>query len=203
MITSVCVHANMPNMKYKNIPNKQKIGYNTEKDEWTYNIKKSDIYFIKTKGFGDFYDYLDGDKNFAFSTDCEYEFILNGKFIGYSGKDLKFYEFYYRDGVLTKESLLPDIVSKMFSDYKIIKLSSFSKNTNSIKIKKHLSDLNIILLNDSENDDITYENYIFTSGNAKFKTYDVNGFLTVLNSGMIQFSRKNDTPENWYIILVR
>ena len=67
---SQCVYANnMPNLKYKNIGNKDKITFNESTGTWSKAIdKKSGNYYIKTKGFGDFYDYLNPNKDFAFST---------------------------------------------------------------------------------------------------------------------------------------
>lgn len=195
------VHANnFPNLKYKNIANKDKISFNPQTGIWSKkHNNKSEIIFTKTKGFGEFYDYLDTNKNFAFSTDCEYEFIYNDSLIGYSGRDMKFYDINFNNG-LSKRAMSQEEVETMFPDYKIISLSSFSKKTNSLKIKKHLGDLKIILLNDT---DKTFDNFYFTSGNAKFEQYSLKGFLTVKSSGMIQFSDKKDPNGIWYVLLVR
>ena len=69
--------------KYKGISLKSKISYNSSLNKWTKGCS-GDKCFIKTKGFGVFSDYLNTDKSFAFTTDCEFEFITDGKFIGYS-----------------------------------------------------------------------------------------------------------------------
>ena len=194
---------NFPNIKYKNIKNKDKISYDAATDTWSTKFdKKTTNYFIKTKGFGEFYDYLYPNKDFAFSTNCEYEFIYNSNLIGYSNKDLKFFEIKFANGGISKRELTKEEIQQILPDYNVIYLSDFSKNTNSYKIKKHFGALKILLVNNT--DDI-FEDFEFTSGNAGFETYDLRGFLTVTKSGMIQFAKKDGSinDKNWYVLLVR
>lgn len=193
---------NFPKLKYKNINVKDKISYDIQTNTWSHKIdRKNKNYYIKTKGFGNFYDYLDSNKDFAFSTNCEYEFIHNNSLIGYSNRDMKFYEIIYDKKSTGKRALTMEEVEAILPNYKILPLSEFSEKTNSLKIKKGMSDLNIFLFNDSDNN---YERYTFSSGNAKFEQYDLRGFITVQKSGMIQFSRLGETEsKNWYVILVR
>lgn len=192
----------MPDLKYKNINVKDKISYDMQTNVWSKKIdKKSKNYFIKTRGFGSFYDYLDADKNFAFSTNCEYEFIHNDSLIGYSNRDMKFYEIIYNGKTVGKRALTKEEISAVLPDYQIISLSEFSPLTNALKIKKEYKPLKILLFNDTEN---TFDNYTFTSGNAAFEQYDLRGFLTVHKAGMIQFSRVGEqNNKNWYILLIR
>jgi len=192
----------MPNLKYKNIKKKDKISYNFQTNTWSNKIDtKKGNYYIKTKGFGNFFDYVDSNRDFAFSTNCEYEFIKDGRFIGYSNRDLKFYEMSYHNNRLTKRALTKMEVQDLFPEHKIVSLSDFSDKTNSLKVKKHLRDLEIILYNET---DKTFDNFTFDSGNAKFELYDLRGFITVTKPGMIQFaaSREND-HKTWYILLIR
>ena len=193
---------NMPNLKYKNIKNNEKISYNLETGVWSKKIdKKQGNYFIKTKGFGDFYDYLNQNKDFAFSTNCEYEFIYNDQLIGYSNTDMKFYDITYINGGLNKRALSKDEVEKIFPEYRVITFNEFSPLTNSLKIKKHIPDIKIILYNNTNR---TFDNYTYTSGNAKFEKYDLRGFLTISTPGMIQFSRvKENDNKNWYVLMIR
>ena len=193
---------NFPNIKYKNIGNKDKISYNSSTDTWSTKFDKTTNYFIKTKGFGEYFDYLYPTKEFAFSTNCEYEFIYNGNLIGYSNKDLKFYDIQFANGGISKRELTKEEIEQILPDYKLIYLSDFSKNTNSYKIKKHFGALKILLVNNT--DDI-FDDFVFTSGNAGFKTYDLRGFLTVTKPGMIQFAKKDShiNDKNWYVLLVR
>ena len=198
---AVCAD-NMPNLKYKRINLKDKISYDAQTNTWSHKIdKKSRNYFIKSQGFGSFYDYVDADKNFAFSTNCEYEFIHNDSLIGYSNRDMRFYEIMYNNKTVEKRPLTKEEAEAILPDYKIISLSEFSPLTNSIKVKKDKNTLKIMLFNDTEN---TFDNYMFTSGNSKFEQYDLRGFLTVQKPGMIQFSRLDEQDsKNWYVILVR
>ncbi len=203
LLSTVVFAENFPPIKYKKIGNKGKVSYNADTNVWSDKIdKKQGNYFVKVKGFGDFYDYLDSNKEFAFSTGCEYEFLYNDKLIGYSNKDLNFYELQYADGNLKRVKLTDEDVKLMLPDFKVLKVTDFSKKTNSIKIKKHISDLDIVIINDTDKD---LSNYVFTSGNAKFKTYSLNGFITVLKHGMIQFAPEGDekNTEDWLILLVR
>lgn len=200
-VSSLNVSANnIPNLGYKNIKNKETISYNQETGVWGKKSKQN-INYTKVKGFGTFYDYLDSNKNYSFSTNCEYEFIYKGRLIGYSNDNMKFYDFTFINGNFEKYELNKDEVEQMLPDYKIITFSDFSKKTNSLKIKKEFGSLKLLLLNDT---DKIFDNYSFTTGNAKFLEYSLRGFLEVTKSGMIQFSdnnKNNDKP--WFIILVR
>ena len=103
---------------------------------------------------------------------------------------------------MTKKELTEEEVQKLFPDFKIIKISEFSPNTNSLKIKKHARNEKIIILNDT---DRTFANYSFSSGNAKFNTYELAGFINVTKKGMIQFSHfgENTQATPWFILLLR
>ena len=202
MFLSPVFAGEIPGFKYKDIGLKSKISYNPSTNKWSNHVNKGDIYFTKTNGFGKYFDYLDSNKSFAFSTDCEYEFIANGFLIGYSNKDLKFYSFSLINGKLLKVELSQDEMQALLPEYKVIKISEFSPNTNSVKIKKDWSSLKILLVNDT---DKNFYNYTFTSGNAEIETYPMSGLLKISSPGMIQFSctSGNSSENPWYIILVR
>ena len=192
----------MPDLKYKNIGIKDKITYDIETNSWSKNTDKKNLnYFVKTEGFGDFYDYLDADKNFAFSTNCEYEFIYNNSFIGFSNRDMKFYEILYDNKTAGKRALTKEEVEAILQGYTVIPLSEFSPKTNSLKVKKNSHPMKIFLYNDTEN---TFDEYSFTSGNTKFEQYDLRGFLTVHKPGMVQFSNLSEPNDTgWYVLLIR
>ena len=204
VVTGLCVSASdFPDIRYKNIKLKDKICYNTTSNTWSQaSCNKDKLTFTKVKGFGDTFDYNDSNKNFAFTTGCEYEFIFNNSLIGYSNNDLKFYEISYANGGIGKRALTKDEISAMLPEYTIISLSEFNKNTNVFKLKKHMGELKILLYNDSNEE---YRGYYFSSGNAKIKKYDLNGFLSVHKSGMIEFAPNgaysNEYPR--YVLLVR
>lgn len=191
-----------PAMKCKNISFKSKISYNQETGVWNDKVNKNDENVLTKKESESGGIYVRKDGTCAFSTGCDYEFISDGKLIGYSNNELKFIEFKNDDGVLTGEDLSPEEIQPLIPSYKIVKISEFSDKTNVYKIKKHAGPLRIFIFNDT---DKTFENYQFTSGNAEFKKYDLNGFVDISKKGMVEFSAKNGIYEGtpWYVLLVR
>ena len=188
---------------YKNIPEEGKL--KAVEDSWTTKVEHKDLdYFIKfiSDGSGSYSEFYKSSGEFAFTTGCQYEFVYKGSLIGYSNQDLKFYDFDYRNGELLKRELTEDEVQELFPDYRIVKISEFSENTNSLKIKKDKHVFKILLLNDT---DKNFYHYSFTSGNAKFKTNPILGLIDITKKGMIQFSHFGENTENfpWYILLVR
>ena len=188
---------------YKNIKEESKL--RIENDVWTNKInKKEQDYLIKfiSDGSGNYSEFYNSDGMFAFSTDCQYEFLHKGDLIGYSNQDLKFYDFTYAEGKLNKRELTEEEIAELFPDYKIVKISDFSTNTNSLKLKKEGHNFKIIILNDT---DKNFYHYSFSSNNGKFETYPLTGFINVTKKGMFQFSHFGDNTEStpWFILLVR
>ena len=174
----LCVNAEeLLQIPYKNIKEESKL--RIENDVWTNKInKKEQDYLIKfiSDGSGNYSEFYNSDGTFAFSTDCQYEFLHKGDLIGYSNQDLKFYDFTYAEGKLNKRELTEDEISELFPDYKIVKISDFSTNTNSLKLKKEGHDFKIIILNDT---DKNFYHYSFSSNNGKFETYPLTGFINI------------------------
>ena len=191
------------NIPYKNLKKNAKITYNEELDSWSTKVNKhSPDVFVKNISDNNTSEYLYPDETLAFSTNCNYEF-LNGKdLIGYSNSDLKFYDFAFLNGELTKRELTEEEIQTLFPNFKIIKISEFSPKTSSLKIKKHNLSEKIIILNDT---DKIFENYTFTSGNTKINIYELAGFIEIRKKGMIQFSHfgENTKSTPWFILLVR
>lgn len=190
-------------LPYKNIQEEGKL--KLVEDSWTTKVERKDSdYFIKfiSDGTGSYSEFYRSSGEFAFTTGCQYEFIFNGRLIGYSNQDLKFYDFTLNDGEFLKRELSEDEVQELFPDYKIVKISEFSPNTNSLKIKKDKHVFKVLLLNDT---DKNFYHYSFTSGNAKFKTYPLSGLIDINKKGMIQFSHFGEHTESspWFILLVR
>ena len=191
-------------LKYNNIKLKSKITYNAELDSWSDKVSKTTEEFY-TK----LYDlnigkniYVDKSGEQAFETDCDYEFIYNGKFVCYSNSDLMFYQLSYTDGQLNKTKMPEEDIMQIIPEYNIVKISDFSELTNSIKIKKHHSELYIFIMNDT---DKKFDDYCFSSGNSKIRQYSLNGFAKISKAGMIQFAKNNDETKScpWYILLIR
>lgn len=193
----------LQSIPYRNLDEEAKL--KVSDDIWTTKVTRKDTdYFIKfiSDGSGSYSEFYNSDGSFAFNTGCQYEFIYKGSLIGYSNPDLKFYDFTLTNGELVRRELTFEEIQALFPDYKIIKISEFSPNTNSLKIKKDKHNFKIILLNDT---DRNFYHYSFTSGNARFKTYPLTGFIDIKKKGMIQFSHFGENTANfpWYILLVR
>lgn len=205
ILLSINVKATEQNsIQYKNLKNKSHITYNEELDAWSNKVdKRSGNYYIKMTNDDMNSEFVNpNDETNTFSTGCTYEFLKDKDLIGYSNSDLKFYDFALINGELVKRELSEEEVQALFPDFRIIKISEFSPNTNSLKIKKHGLNEKVIILNDTEK---TFNNYTFTSGNAKFNTYPLSSFIEVTKKGMIQFSHFGENTEvtPWYILLFR
>ena len=191
------------NIQYKNINEGDLICY-SEASGWFIANKKAQEYFTKkiSDGRGSFSEFYSPSGEFLFSTGSQYEFILKGRLIGYSNPELKFYEYTMDNGILNQRELGEEEITELFPEFKILKISEFTKSTNSMKLKKDKKHYKIILLNDT---DRYFYHYAFTSNNAKYDTYPLKGFLDVTKSGMIQFSRFGDNSKNnpWFVLLVR
>jgi len=202
-VTIASQAANILNIPFKNIKEEEKI--KIENDVWTNKVSRRESdYIIKfiSEGSGSYSEFYSSQGNLYFTTGCQYEFIHKGDLIGYSNQDLKFYDFTLVNGSINKRELSEEEVQALFPDFKIVKISEFSPNTNSLKIKKEGGNFKIILLNDT---DRNFYHYAFSSDNAKFDTYPLTGFLNIKKKGMIQFSHFGDnTKDNpWFILLVR
>ena len=94
------------------------------------------------------------------------------------------------------------VLTLLFPNYQIVKISNFSTATNSLKIKKNRGVLKLIILNDT---DRSFLNYTFTTNNSKIKPYYLRGFLNIEKKGLVLFSRFGDNSKNfpWFILLVR
>lgn len=199
----ICISAMAANIQYENIKDGQSITVKAD-GLWTISNKKDAVYYTKhiSSGTGSYSDFYTPDGELLFSTGTQYEFIYKGNLIGYSNADLKFYQFWMRDGILQQNELTVEEVKSLFKDFEIVNISQFSNTTNSLKLKKNKKHYKIILHNDT---DRYFYHYGFSSHNAKFNTYPLRGFLDITKNGMIQFSHFGDnTKENpWFILLVR
>ncbi len=189
-------------IKYNNLTYNAKITYSD--NLWsTKNIRNDRLNYKKIKNKTNFKtELISNQNNIHYILDSDYEFIIKGRLIGYSNDALKFYEYKIVDNKLYKRELSEYEVHELFPEYKIIKISDFSDTTNSLKINKTRKDLKLILLNDTE---MGFNNYWFTTNNAKFKPYNLKGFIDITKKGMIQFATSNKNIDNtaWFILLVR
>ena len=198
---SLCLSAYaIEEIEYKNLKDGAKLLYDGV--NWSDKVsRKATDYYIKkiSDGITGFSEFYNPEGIFLFSTATNYEFLNKGSLIGYSNNDLKFYDIFIRDGIVETRELLADEVQALFPKYKVIKISDFSKATNSLKKR---GDMKLILLNDT---DRSFDNYGFTSNNAKYNFYNLKGFLEITEKGMIQFSKFGDNTKKspWFILLLR
>ena len=203
LVFSFSLAANAGSIEYKNIKPKSKLKISDSR--WMTSVAKKDgQYYTKvvSETDGGISDFYDSDGTYAFTTGCEYEFIHNGNLTGYSNKDLKFYDFSLENGVLDKRELSAEEVRELFPHRKIIKISEFNPYTNSIKMKKSMRDLKLILLNDMDGN---FDGFGYSTGNSKIETYPLAGFIDIKTKGMVQFSAQigEDSGRPFYVILVR
>ena len=190
MISSIAFASELP---YPDIKEGGKIKYT---DAWTDKIgKKETDYYTRTGSL-----FTSHDLENIFDTGCSYIFIYKGNLIGYS--DLRFYEFTVSEECVEKRELLPEEVEQIFDDFKVIKISEFSSNTNVYIYKRTRQKEKIIVLNDTSMD---FSKYNFYSNNAKFDKYPIRNAIDIKRGGTIQFlsddGYSKDTPV--YVLLVR
>lgn len=207
MATALCsinlmsFSADIPGFDHKEIKYKDKIFFNVATEQWSNkNTKNSDICFEKKVGFNEYGDYIKTDGDLIFATNCDFDFIHNGRLFGYSSSDLKFYEFIFENNRIIKTPLTKEEIQKIIPNYKIAPISMFSANTNSLRIRKDAGNLKLFILNDT---DKNFHNYKFIPVNSLIKTYDLAGFLKVEKGGMIKFTDENTFIKgNPYILMV-
>lgn len=185
---------------YKNLKQNAKLVY--ADGIWSVTKSdKSDNVFVKkvSDGVTKYSEFYSKDGEHLFSTGTHYEFIDRGRLIGYSNNDLKFYEYNFDENILTSRELIKEEVQELFPEYVVVCLSDFTTTTNSYVLKSKDNKIKLILLNDTDN---YFDNYNYSTVNAKYKNYDLKGFLHVKKKGMLHFaSSKNNSL--WYVLIIR
>lgn len=196
-ISSSVFASDIKTIQYKNICKKDKLAI-TETEQWTQKVgrKNTNFYFVNDTAL------TSQDETKTIYTGCSYLFVNNGKLIGYSDTDLKFYEFVPSQETISKNELSVKDISELFKDFRIILISDFSKATNVYKFNKKRCQEKIMIVNDS---DTIFNNYGFTTHNSRFKKYNINNAISITKKGMIQFSEfgENTKGSPWFILLVR
>lgn len=112
----------------------------------------------------------------------QYEFLWNGRLIGYSTANLKFYELMYEEGIFRIKELSFGEVKQIFPDLEIIKLSSAVDNEVCIQ-RWPFEVKSFMLLNDT---DETFYHYSYESKirpNIPFNSLlTVNAYETIIFS---------------------
>lgn len=112
----------------------------------------------------------------------QYEFLLNGRLIGYSSADLKFYEVVYEEGIFRVKELSFAQVKEIFPDLEILKISSSLENE--LHVNRWPFEIkSFMILNDT---DQTFYHYSYENGFKSSTPF--NSLLTVDKYQTIIFS---------------
>lgn len=158
--------------------------YTPEAGVWSAGgMAEGRIVFTKTvsSGSGSYSEYSNG--KISFSPNSTYEYLYNGRLIGYNEHTLQFTEVIYRDGKFVTEILTPQQVRQLFPGLEVITVSSAANGVITVK-KPVFGAKTFLLVNDTDN---FYYRYSFNGScfesNPVFKS-----MLTVEHSGFIVFS---------------
>lgn len=133
-----------------------------------------------SSGSGSYSDYTWGKKTVQLPT--TYEFLLNGKFYGYNGHNLKFYDIVYKAKTLQAIEMSSTEVAKLFPELKIVLVSSLIKGQTSVS-KLPFESVSFLLLNDTE-----YDFYKYSFEGALPSQTPFKGVLSVADYGTVIFS---------------
>lgn len=150
------------------IKDNQIVDYNPATQMWSRNLGLKDYVFTKhiSVGTGSYSEYFLGDKQF--DTNTTYEFLYNGKLIGYSGHLLKFFDLTFDGSNFKAVELTKDQVQTLFPDVKIIMVSEFENNEITIEspiFRKRA----YMILNDTDRDFYKYQFEYYKTENSYFK----------------------------------
>ncbi len=147
--------------KFSNsIKTQDQISYCPQQNVWSRELKNNCYTFTRyvTSGTGSFSEYeYNHTKIPANST---FEFIYDGKLIGYNHHTLKFFNMTYDGQKFQGKELSTDDLKEFFPDVEFVKISEF-KNNEITLYKPLFSKKNYLLVNDTDLDFYKYffENY--------------------------------------------
>ena len=140
------------------------------------------IVFSKTvsSGSGSYSEYR-ADKEAPLFMPTNYEFIYQGRLIGYNRANLKFFEAFYEDGTFGVRELTEKQIAELFPELDLVRISEAEDGV--LKIKKYpWQTKSFLLVNDTDQDFYRYS-FENQSEAQPFKS-----LLTVRDSGNIVFS---------------
>lgn len=161
-------------------------------------MAKDRIVFTKhiTSGSGSYSEYASDKTTLYLPT--TYEFLYDGRLIGYSEHDLKFYEIVYKNKKFETKPLNKSAVQDLFPELDIVTTSS-AKNGILVIKKPVFEDKTFLLLNDT---DVSYYHYSFED----FKNANTSPFksmLTIKDSGNIIFSHFGSTAPEYPTLTIK
>lgn len=146
----------------------QIVDYSPLTKQWSRNLKVNDIVFRKhmTHGSGGFSEYTFKDK--TYDTNSTYEFLYNGRLIGYNVHLLKFFELGFEKDGFSHRELTIDEVQRLFPYVEIVKISDFKDNQISLNLPI-FQQRAFMLLNDTDRDFYKYFYEYFNNDNQIFR----------------------------------
>ncbi len=132
----------------------------------------------------------------GFSPASTYEFLLNGRLIGYNQNDLYFTETVYRDNAFKVRKLSPEEVEKLFPGLTVVKISTAENGVLTVR-KPLFGSLSFLLLNDTEQ---SYHRYSF-EGRREARPFK--SLLTADAAGDIRFSHFGSDDELFPVLTIR
>lgn len=157
--------------------------YSPSAHAWNNGMADDRIVFTKSvsAGSGNYSEYSAQGRPLIMMP-TQYEFLWNGRLIGYSTANLKFYELMYEEGIFRIKELSFGEVKQIFPDLEIIKLSSAVDNEVCIQ-RWPFEVKSFMLLNDT---DETFYHYSYESKirpNIPFNSLlTVNAYETIIFS---------------------
>lgn len=181
------------------VENKTQVVYVPSANYWNKGAMADDrIVFTKhiTSGSGSYSEYASAKDTLSLPT--TYEFLYDGRLIGYNEHDLKFYEVIYKKGKFTTITLTPKQVHDIFPGLDIVTTSSAKNGVITIE-KPVFEDMTFLLLNDT---DVSYYHYSFeefkNTAGSPFK-----GMIKVKDTDALLFSHFESTAPEYPVLKIK
>jgi len=183
LITSCTATYQIPTAVEQNaIAGDAQVAYLRDKAVWQPGTGYGEIFTKAVSSGSGSYSEYSNDKS-SFSSNSTYEFIKDGRLIGYNEHELKFTEVVYKNGNFQAEQLSLSQVRELFPDVEVVPFSSAVDGV--IKVSKPLFGAKtFLLINDT---DTSYYRYSF-NGSCFENSSVFKSMLTVEHSGFIVFS---------------
>ena len=111
------------------------------------------------------------------------EYIKSGALIGINSEEMKFCRYVYSLGRVEVFPLSDKIVSQLYPDYEIVKISQFNKYHKHTVYKKRFTKKKLLIINDT---DKSFAAYSYQP--KSFVSPDMKNFLTAKRAGQITIS---------------
>lgn len=170
ILAGACAFAYNYNPYVKDAINENQIvDYSPVTKKWSRNLKVNDYVFSKhmTHGSGGFSEYTFKDKTYDSNT--TYEFLYNGRLIGYNVHLLKFFDLGLDKDGFTYRELTPDEVQRLFPYVQLVKISDFKDGKITLDLPIFHTQT-FMLLNDTDREFYKYSFEYFNNDKQLFRS---------------------------------